>query len=57
MEVKMSSKEVLQQIKELRARGESLSKKRIKKENPQLMRSALHYFPDWDHAIEESIAE
>jgi hypothetical protein len=57
MEVKLSSKEVLQQIKELRARGESLSKKKIKKENLQLMRSALHYFPDWEHAVERSKAE
>jgi hypothetical protein len=31
MEVKLSSKEVLQQIKELKARGESLSKKKSKK--------------------------
>jgi hypothetical protein len=57
MDVTLSSNEVVHQINQLRASGESLSKKKIKKSNPELMRSALHYFPDWDHAIERSIAE
>ncbi|WP_194841380.1 hypothetical protein [Salinibacillus xinjiangensis] len=55
MDVTMSSSQVLSEIKMLKESGESLSKKRIKKKNPQLMRSALHYFPDWDHAVEKSI--
>lgn len=56
MDVTMSSTEVLQEIKKLNEKGTNLSKKQIKKANPELMRSALHYFPDWDSAIERSIS-
>lgn len=56
MDVTMSSAEVLEEIRRLNSSGTSLSKKHIKKENPQLMRSALHYFPDWDSAIERSVS-
>lgn len=56
MEVSMSSAEVLQEIKQMNVEGLSLSKKMVKKNNPQLMRSALHYFPDWESAIERSIS-
>jgi hypothetical protein len=56
MDVTMSSAEVLQEIKRLSQDGVNLSKKQIKKANPQLMRSALHYFPDWESAIERSIS-
>lgn len=56
MDVDMNTEEVIQAIKKLQARGENLNKKKVKKNHPQLMRSALHYFPDWDHAIEESIS-
>ncbi|MFE8699597.1 hypothetical protein ACFYKX_03050 [Cytobacillus sp. FJAT-54145] len=54
MEVSMSHADVLQQIKQLKDSGANLSKKQVKKAHPQLMRSALHYFPDWDSAIERS---
>ena len=54
MEISMSADEVLQEIKQLSESGTNLSKKKIKKANPELMRSALHYFPDWDSAIERS---
>ncbi|MBB6452169.1 hypothetical protein HNQ94_000590 [Salirhabdus euzebyi] len=57
MEVNMSSEEVLQQIRLLNQNGGKLNKKWVKKNNPQLMRSALHYFPNWDSALEKSIAE
>lgn len=56
MDVTMSSSEVLQEIKRLNESGTKLNKKQIKKENPELMRNALHYFPDWDSAIERSIS-
>lgn len=57
MEVNMSSDEVLHTIKQLSTDGETLSKKQIKKSHPELMRSALHYFPSWDNAIERSISD
>lgn len=56
MDVTMSSTEVLEEIRRLNSSGESLSKKQIKRAHPQLMRSALHYFPDWDTAIERSVS-
>ncbi|WP_209123251.1 hypothetical protein [Alkalihalobacillus sp. BA299] len=55
MEVNMSPEEVILEIKQLSVNGENLSKKSVKKAYPQLMRSALHYYPDWDSAIEKSI--
>ncbi|WP_216831600.1 hypothetical protein [Alkalihalobacterium elongatum] len=55
MEVNMSPEEVLLEIQQLNANGQNLSKKSVKKLHPQLMRSALHYYPDWDSAIEKSI--
>ena len=52
----MSSEEVLNAIRELNEKGDNLNKKNVKKTNPQLMRSALHYFPSWDSAIERSMS-
>ncbi|GAE34362.1 hypothetical protein [Halalkalibacter akibai] len=54
MDVEMSAEQVMMTIQQLNAAGENLSKKKIKKTHPQLMRSALHFFPDWDNAIERS---
>jgi hypothetical protein len=54
MDVEMTAEQVMATIQQLNATGESLAKKKIKKSHPQLMRSALHFFPDWDHAIERS---
>ncbi|WP_096200856.1 hypothetical protein [Bacillus sp. FJAT-45350] len=51
MEINMSREDVLTEIEKLTTSGSNLKKKIIKKENPQLMRSALHYFPDWESAI------
>ncbi|MEK5175607.1 hypothetical protein NST63_20735 [Heyndrickxia sp. FSL W8-0496] len=56
MEVDMSVEEVLREIQQLHMNGNPLSKKSIKKSHPQLMRSALYYFPDWDSAIDKSIS-
>lgn len=57
MEISLGPDEVMNQIKDLHERGETLSKKKVKKMHPQLMRSALHYFPDWDSAINRSLSE
>ncbi len=54
MEVNMSATDVLTQIKKLQDNGEQLSKKKVKQSHPELMRSALHYFPSWEHAIENT---
>ncbi|WCK55231.1 hypothetical protein PP175_04385 [Aneurinibacillus sp. Ricciae_BoGa-3] len=51
MEVSMSSDEVLNQIKQLQTGGGDLSKKKVKQAHPDLMRSALFYFPSWEQAI------
>ncbi|WP_332694971.1 hypothetical protein [Halalkalibacter lacteus] len=54
MEVNMNAEQVIMEIQQLSANGASLNKKKIKKTHPELMRSALHYFPNWDNAIERS---
>lgn len=54
MEMDMSVNEVITSINQLRSDGQVLAKKKVKKSHPELMRSALHYFPSWEHAIKES---
>lgn len=54
MDVSLTSKEVITQIQKLQNEGESLKKKDVKKYYPELMRSALYYYPSWQQAIEES---
>lgn len=54
MEMEMSAEQVISSITQLHSSGEVLAKKKIKKSHPELMRSALHYFPSWEHAIKES---
>ncbi|MGZ4161889.1 MAG: hypothetical protein ACXVNF_13980 [Neobacillus sp.] len=54
MDVKFTSKEVITQIQKLQHEGKSLRKKEVKQLYPDLMRSALYYYPSWQHALEES---
>ncbi len=54
MEMDMSVDQVISSINQLHSSGEALAKKKVKKSHPELMRSALHYFPSWEHAIKES---
>ncbi len=54
MGVPLTSKEVITQIQKLENEGKSLRKKEIKQLYPDLMRSALYYYPSWQHALEES---
>ncbi|WP_169819122.1 hypothetical protein [Anaerobacillus arseniciselenatis] len=54
MEIEMSANDVISSINQLHSDGEALAKKKVKKSHPDLMRSALHYFPSWEHAIKES---
>ncbi|WP_246939370.1 hypothetical protein [Bacillus pinisoli] len=56
MEINMSMDEVMIGIRRLNDREESLSKKKVKEAHPQLMRHALHYFPNWESAIKQSIS-
>ncbi|MDL4839773.1 hypothetical protein [Aquibacillus rhizosphaerae] len=56
MEVDMSVEEVLEGIRRLNKVEENLSKKKVKKSHPQLMKNALYYFSDWEKAIDKSIS-
>jgi len=53
MQADMKVEEVLAKLKEMKEKGHSLSKKKVKQSHPQLMRSALFYFPSWEHALEK----
>lgn len=54
----MSADAVLNQIKELwDENGQKLSKKDIKKQNPEVMRNALYYYPSWEHAVSTAIEQ
>ncbi|WP_197489756.1 hypothetical protein [Rossellomorea aquimaris] len=55
METSMSVDEVMNQIAQLMEKeGQPLRKKQVKKSNPELMKNALYYFPNWESAIEQS---
>lgn len=55
MDVKMSADEVLSQIRQLQNNGVPLAKKKIKQTYPELMKSALYYFPSWEHAVQNTV--
>jgi len=50
----MGSDHVLERIRHIQSSGGTVSKKRIKESDPELMRSALHYFPSWEHAVKNA---
>ncbi|CAM3039423.1 hypothetical protein PASE110613_13550 [Paenibacillus sediminis] len=54
VEISLSADEVINRIKQLQANGGSVNKKQIKQSDPELMRSALFYFPSWDHAVKNA---
>ncbi|WP_158081612.1 hypothetical protein [Paenibacillus selenitireducens] len=54
MEVQMNADDVINQIRQLHASGESLNKKSVKKSHPELMQNALYYYPSWDHALQKT---
>jgi hypothetical protein len=54
MNVPLTSKEVITQIQNLQLEGQSLKKKEVKQLYPDLMRSALYYYPSWQQAVEVS---
>ncbi|WP_167577964.1 hypothetical protein [Ammoniphilus sp. YIM 78166] len=53
MQADMKMEDVLAKLRQLKAKGESLSKKKVKQSDPVLMRNALFYFPSWEHALEK----
>lgn len=49
---------VLGQIKQLWIEnGQSLTKKDVKKQHPDVMRTALYYYPSWEHALSNALEE
>lgn len=54
MDISMGADEVINRIKQLQSNGEPISKKQVKQQNPELMRSALYYFPSWEHALKNA---
>lgn len=50
-----SAHAVLDQIKHLwMENGEHLNKKEVKKLDPDVLRSALYYYPSWEHALSKA---
>lgn len=54
MEIPLEADEVLSRIKQLQTDGNSISKKQVKQSDPDLMRSALFFFPSWEHALKNA---
>ncbi|HZG81362.1 MAG TPA: hypothetical protein VEZ13_11400 [Brevibacillus sp.] len=54
MEITLGADEVIYRIRQRQSNGDSLSKKQVKQNDPELMRSALFYFPSWEHALKSA---
>ncbi|GIP54486.1 MULTISPECIES: hypothetical protein [Paenibacillus] len=54
MDITLDADQVINRIRELQRNGVSISKKQVKQSDPQLMRSALFYFPSWEHALKNA---
>lgn len=54
MDVTIGADEVISRIKKLQSSGGSVNKKFVKQHDPELMKSALYYFPSWDHALKNA---
>lgn len=53
-DITLDADQVIDRIKQLQSNGGSVSKKQIKQSDPELMRSALFYFPSWEHALKNA---
>jgi hypothetical protein len=54
LDITLASEEVISRIKQLQSGGGTVNKKQVKQQDPELMRSALHYFPSWEHAVKNA---
>ncbi|WP_019910164.1 hypothetical protein [Paenibacillus sp. HW567] len=54
MDITLGSDEVISRIRQLQSSGGTVNKKQVKQQDPELMRSALHYFPSWEHALKSA---
>jgi hypothetical protein len=52
MEPEMTMDQVISELRRLNQNGESLSKKKVKQNHPELLKNALYYFPSWEHALQ-----
>lgn len=50
----LGADEVISRIRQLQSNGASVSKKQVKQTDPELMRSALFYYPSWEHALKNA---
>jgi hypothetical protein len=53
VDITLGSDEVINRIKQLQSNG-TINKKQVKQQDPELMRSALYYFPSWEHALKNA---
>lgn len=54
LDITLGADEVIHRIKQLQSNGEAIGKKQVKQSDPELMRSALFYFPSWEHALKNA---
>lgn len=54
MDITLGADEVINRIRQLQSNGATINKKQVKQNDPELMRSALFYFPSWDHALKNA---
>jgi hypothetical protein len=55
MDIPLSVDEVAAKIRQMAENGQPLGKKKVKQADPDLMQSALYYYPSWEHAVRQSV--
>ncbi|GAX88970.1 hypothetical protein [Effusibacillus lacus] len=54
MELSLTAEQVLEKIRQMHRSGANMTKRNIKKEDPELLRHASYYYPSWEHACKET---
>ncbi|BCJ86777.1 hypothetical protein [Effusibacillus dendaii] len=54
MEISLTADQVRERILKMHQNGANMTKRHIKKTDPELLRHASYYYPSWEHACKET---
>ena len=54
MEMSLTAEQVLEKIRSMHQNGAIMTKRQVKKTDPELLRHASYYYPSWEHACRET---
>jgi hypothetical protein len=50
----LTAEQVQQKIRQMHQTGANMTKRFVKKADPELLRHASYYYPSWEHACKET---